>query len=248
MGLWEILKGEQPGLINTILHYQNKGQFGEYSTEFALTNNNLDGRFSVHRNVYIPYKNGTCEIDLLMFHERGIFVFESKNYSGWIFGSTEELYWTQTFQNGERFRFYNPIKQNNTHIKALSAFLNLPEDVFSSYIIFSERCTLMRIPYPTSSTVVLRRPDMLDYLRQDLSMRVICYSPSEIEVFSGAIQNCTNISEEEKFRHAEEARNVADGNTCPFCGQPLILRHGRYGDFIGCSAYPKCKFTRKRYY
>ena len=60
MGLWEILKGEQPGLINTILHYQNKGQFGEYSTEFALTNNNLDGRFSVHRNVYIPYKNGTC--------------------------------------------------------------------------------------------------------------------------------------------------------------------------------------------
>ena len=81
MGLWEILKGEQPGLINTILHYQNKGQFGEYSTEFALTNNNLDGRFSVHRNVYIPYKNGTCEIDLLMFHERGIFVFESKNYA-----------------------------------------------------------------------------------------------------------------------------------------------------------------------
>ena len=41
MGLWEMLKGEQPGIIRSILNYENLGQFGEYSTEFALTNQSL---------------------------------------------------------------------------------------------------------------------------------------------------------------------------------------------------------------
>lgn len=84
MGLLEILKGEQPGIIRTLLNYENAGQFGEYSTEFALTNHNLKGHFAVLKNVYVPMKGKTTEIDLLMIHEKGIFVFESKNYSGWI--------------------------------------------------------------------------------------------------------------------------------------------------------------------
>lgn len=31
---------------------------------------------------------------------------------------------------------------------------------------------------------------------------------------------------------------------CPNCGKPLVIRQGRYGDFIACSGYPKCKFTK----
>ena len=45
-----------------------------------------------------------------MIHEKGIFVFESKNYSGWIFGSADQLNWTQSLQNGEKHHFYNPIR------------------------------------------------------------------------------------------------------------------------------------------
>ena len=126
MGLLEILKGEQPGIINTILHYKNKGQFGEYATEFALSNYNIDGNFFIFQNLYVPYKNFSCEIDILMLHEKGIFVFESKNYSGWIFGTLNQQHWTQTFKSGQKFQFYNPIKQNNTHIKALSTLFQLP--------------------------------------------------------------------------------------------------------------------------
>jgi DNA topoisomerase-1 len=33
------------------------------------------------------------------------------------------------------------------------------------------------------------------------------------------------------------------GRDCPECGSPLIVRWGRYGKFIGCSAYPKCRYT-----
>ena len=33
------------------------------------------------------------------------------------------------------------------------------------------------------------------------------------------------------------------GRDCPQCGSPLLLRHGRFGKFIGCSNFPSCKFT-----
>jgi DNA topoisomerase-1 len=33
------------------------------------------------------------------------------------------------------------------------------------------------------------------------------------------------------------------GDLCPQCGEPLVIRQGRYGKFIGCSAYPKCRYT-----
>ena len=32
-------------------------------------------------------------------------------------------------------------------------------------------------------------------------------------------------------------------DTCPECGAIVVTRHGPYGSFIGCSAYPKCKWT-----
>ena len=101
MGLFEILKGEQPGFIKTLLNDENAGQFGEFSTEYALTNHNLPGDLVVLKNVYVPYQGRTSEIDLLMIHEKGIFVFESKNYSGWIFGCADQLNWTQSLQNGK---------------------------------------------------------------------------------------------------------------------------------------------------
>jgi DNA topoisomerase-1 len=30
---------------------------------------------------------------------------------------------------------------------------------------------------------------------------------------------------------------------CPLCGNPLVIRHGRFGKFIGCSTFPKCRHT-----
>ncbi len=33
------------------------------------------------------------------------------------------------------------------------------------------------------------------------------------------------------------------GEMCPECGEPLLIRRGRYGKFIGCSGFPKCRYT-----
>lgn len=239
MGLWRILKGEQPGIIKSLLNYENVGQFGEFSTEFALTNHNLDGDLVVLKNLYVPSRGRTTEIDLLMLHEKGIFVFESKNYGGWIFGSENQLNWTQSFQNGEKYKFYNPIRQNRTHIKALSDFLEKPTSDFMSYIVFSERCTLMKVPDDTDDVVIVRRQDMLKKLRHALKSAPFKYSHDEIQSMVIKLKPLTEKTTSEKQQHVDDVQTK-----CPFCGSDLVLRNGKYGQFWGCSAYPKCRFTR----
>jgi len=239
MGLFEILRGEQPGLITSLRNYENAGQFGEFSIEYALTNNNLPGEFVLFRNLYIPTQKKTCEIDLLMIHEKGIFVFESKNYSGWIFGSAEQLYWTQCLKNGERYKFYNPIKQNDTHIYALAPILDIPATEFMSCIVFSERCALKSVPEDTYDTMIVRRPNMLRKIREYFEYTPIKYTHTEIQTLTEKLVPFVDVDDDEIQQHIENIQTK-----CPFCGNPLVLRNGRYGQFWGCSAYPKCRFTR----
>ncbi len=240
MGLWEILKGEEPGIIRYYLNFENLGQYGEYATEFALTNNNIYGKFEVLKNVYVPYKEKTAEIDLIMIHEKGIYVFESKNYSGWIFGDENQLNWVQSLPNGEKSKFYNPIRQNQTHIKALSECLELPISAFKSYIIFSNRCTLKKVPKSTDSVIIVKREDMLNNIRADLKRLPVIYNDREIQHYKYRLIDHTNKSSEDKEKHIDNIKNK-----CPYCGSDLILRKGKHGEFYGCSAYPKCKFTKK---
>ena len=94
-------------------------------------------------NVYIPKNDGTTtEIDLLMINKTGIYVFESKNYSGWIFGDEKSKNWTQTLKGGKKNKFFNPILQNRAHINALKKLVkDVDSNNFYSYIVFSDRCT-----------------------------------------------------------------------------------------------------------
>lgn len=111
------------------------GRFGKYMTTYRnLRRYEKEGtRFLF--NLYIPKgENGTTEIDMLMLSAKGLFVFESKNYSGWIFGSERQPKWYQTLPHGRgrsrKEAFYNPIMQNHTHIRHLQELLgaDLPID------------------------------------------------------------------------------------------------------------------------
>lgn len=245
MGLLSILKGEQPGFFNSLLNYKNAGQFGEYMTEYALKNNNLKGEYIVLKNIYVPVGNQNTEIDLLMIHEKGIFVFESKNYSGFIYGKFDELNWVQKIKNRNKYVFYNPIKQNNTHIIALANYLRLPSSAFTSYIVFSERCKLKEVPKSTEQIVVLKRNKMLKTLRKTLKNRKIIYTKEQIKQFKIKLNPLTNVSEQTKQQHIKDIKKKYETNVCPFCGKKLIKRIGKYGQFIGCTGYPKCKYTRQ---
>lgn len=245
MGFWEVLKGEQPNFIQMLLHYENKGQFGEYTIEYALGHKNIDGRMAIFKNLYVPYKGKTTEVDLLMLHEKGIFVFESKNYSGWIFGDRDQLNWTQSLSNREKNHFYNPIRQNQTHIKALAAALDKSVADFTSYVVFSERCELKKVPTNTDEVVIVRRPEMLKHLRKALAERSVIYSLEEMERLTAILTTFTNKSETVKQEHVDEIHRQLNSDQCPFCGNKLVRRNGKYGAFWGCSTYPRCKYKRQ---
>ena len=138
----------------------DKGLTGEYLTYRKLLQ--LKGYKRFLFNCYIP-KAGEdkTEIDLVLLHESGIYVMESKNYSGWIYGTETQKYWTQTLPGNQKRSFYNPIKQNIGHIKWMQTDLRLPENLFYSYIVFSERCNLKKINRSSYTCHLLQRQDLL---------------------------------------------------------------------------------------
>lgn len=146
----------------------NKGNYGEFLTFNKLEN--LNGHNKLMTNLYIPKADGTTtEIDLIMISETGIYVFESKNYSGWIFGGEKQRYWTQTLPNKQKNKFFNPIWQNKGHITALKSVVGIYiENLYKSYIIFSERCTLKKINVTSRNTNVIKRDCLSQQINRDL--------------------------------------------------------------------------------
>jgi hypothetical protein len=79
----------------------------------------LPKEFNALHDVMLKTRKGFSQIDNIVVSPYGIFVIEAKNYDGWIFGDQDKKFWIQTFSNGRKNRFYNPIWQNNGHVKAL---------------------------------------------------------------------------------------------------------------------------------
>jgi len=184
-----------------------------------------------------------------MLHEEGVFVFESKNYSGWIFGGTEQRQWTQCLANKDKRKFYNPVMQNITHINALIECLKIQPGLCKSYIVFSERCTLKTVPEDTENYRILRRSDMLHKLELDVKARKNVLAKEQIDDMYEKLILLTQVTTEQKQNHVDRIRqqvdindNAVKNNVCPQCGGKLVERNGQYGKFMGCSNYPRCKY------
>jgi len=89
-------------------------------------------------DLYLPRPDGDglTQVDHAVVSPYGIFVIETKNYTGWIYGSEHQAKWTQTFRTGSKVSFQNPIWQNKLHLRALARLLNLPESKFRPVIFF----------------------------------------------------------------------------------------------------------------
>ena len=93
-------------------------------------------------NITLPLANGgSTQIDHVIVSKYGIFVIETKNYKGWIFGNEAQRQWTQVIM-GRKYKFQNPLRQNYLHIKTLSDLLDLEMNYFHSMIAFIGECEL----------------------------------------------------------------------------------------------------------
>jgi hypothetical protein len=180
--------------------FYNKGNYGEYLTFRILEKL---GEENILTNIYLPVKNNeTTEIDLLAVNEKGIFVFESKNYSGWIFGDEKSKMWTQTLQNKQKFKLYNPIWQNKAHISAINNYLNESySNSFYSFIIFSERCELKKVNYTPHALSVIKRNQLIYEYKRCLETMPRKLMQYDIQLIYNLLKERTLANDETKKKH-----------------------------------------------
>ena len=105
----------------------------------ALVANTLDKLHCLHvliNNVTLPTENGTTQIDHILITEGGVFIIETKHYTGWILGNPRDAKWTQVIYRVKN-RFQNPLFQNYGHVKTVQALFKLPESAFIGVVVFT---------------------------------------------------------------------------------------------------------------
>lgn len=222
-----------------------KGWFGELGVRLALKRLDKES-FEVLHNITLKTPDATTQIDHIVLGPNGIFVIETKNYKGWIFGSEHSAQWTQTIYRSKH-RFHNPVRQNFGHIKTLQAHLPGYTEPMVSIVNFTGNSELKKIDIKSERTHVVHTADLVRTIRayrEPLLSRslVLAYadhlSKANITDREAKKQHVTTIKDTQARKKAQTAAGI-----CPKCGEALIARNGKHGSFTGCSAYPKCRFT-----
>ncbi len=113
----------------------SKGETGERKMVQALSSLSDNEYIKLH-NITIPdNQGGTTQIDHIVISKYGLFVIETKNYSGWILGNESQRKWTQVHFK-QKNQFQNPLRQNYKHTATLNKYLNLPQESIFSIVAF----------------------------------------------------------------------------------------------------------------
>ena len=240
------------------LQAQELGREGEQEITVQLEWENFwHKKGAILQNVYVPMGlHSTTEIDRLFITRKGIFVIESKNYSGYIFGDAHHEQWTQTLYAGqyhreqvEKHHFYNPIWQNNTHMKYLKRILAHDCPLYS-IIVFSDRCRLVQVDPGDSGAIICHNSELRPIIERIWRTAPDVLNDQENLDNYEFLQEFVGASAEKKLDHVHEIHERLNSTeVCPRCGGKLVLRTARNGphpgsQFYGCSNYPKCKYTK----
>ena len=185
----------------------DKGKYGEYLTGEKLQR--LPGHHRTLFNLYLPRSDGTTtEVDLLFLHPSGIYVVESKNYGGFVFGSESDRRWTATLAGGRhKEHFFSPTRQNAGHISALLNLLpQINPNVLCSLIVFSERCELAKVPANTWSRIIVKRNYLEQALQPRLTTRLL--SDDQIDWLFSWLYPQTQVDETVKTAHIARVSNL----------------------------------------
>ncbi|MCK5122558.1 MAG: NERD domain-containing protein [Candidatus Pacebacteria bacterium] len=150
-----------------------KGLIGEKFVSRKLFNLDL-AHYKVLDDLLLP-SNGNLnmtQLDHVVVSNYGIFCIETKSYKGWIFGNANDKYWTQVIYKYKE-RFYNPLRQNYAHIKAIEEFVKskYPKAQILSFIIF-----------PNAGKLKISGTDSVGYAR-DIVRKIENY---KVQVFTDA--------------------------------------------------------------
>jgi len=221
----------------------SKGEQGERKVRSKLAKlvkSNKD--IYVFNDLTLETPDGTTQIDHIVLSRNGIFVIETKNLKGWIFGSEKRKQWTQTLYR-KKYRFQNPMHQNYKHVKAVQNLLGIRQNLIFSVVVFVGKSQFKTVtPYN-----VLTLRELLPYLR---SHDTVVMSDEDIEVFAQKLSNPVYSDATVQKEHLNNVYNNLQNPVCPKCGKQMVLRTAQKGksigsQFWGCSGFPSCKYTKR---
>lgn len=226
--------------FDKIIYPRFRGFMGEFWVKKELNKLPTDS-YKILNDIMIMYDNNTYQIDHIVISKYGIFVIEMKNYYGKIIGDEYKDNWIQKFKKS-KFNFKNPIHQNYGHILALSQTLNLDINVFYNIVCFSNQAKL--------------KINCENVVQLDNLTKLIKKYDKELNLDTDKIyldiNNLNILDKDLRKNHVKRIRKIIkeksekrNNNICPKCGSNLIEKNGKYGKFIGCSNYPKCKYIKK---
>lgn len=190
----------------------------------------------VFKDYMLSTDGKTTEIDHIVVNPRGVFVIETKDYGGKIYGKDTRSEWLQVIGKSKtKNKFYSPVKQNAAHVNRIKYILgNVP--VFSVVVFVGNNAGRVHSKYIVKTGKLGKR---LLKGKNVLSGEDIKHIGSKLEKHKSGIsvaKHVHNIKEDQK----KIAKNI-----CPRCGSRLVLRMGRQGEFYGCSSYPECRFVKR---
>lgn len=218
-----------------------KGMVGEGILNFIIHIALDKKKYQLLKNITLRTDNGTTQIDHIIVSQYGVFVIETKNYKGWIFGSERSKVWTQSIY-GKKNTFQNPLHQNYKHVKVLQKILNLDENqIFSIVVLVGE--STFKTDMPRSVVYPL---GLLKFIK---SYHTVLFTPREmwriIEAIEDAqlakgfktnrehVKNLKSKKDTSSPKVKKERFKTVDNLTCPRCGNDLIIRTAKRGENIG---------------
>lgn len=232
-------------LLGVIKSSWFKGIVGEFIIN-TLARAILDKeKYHLIKNVTLPTENGSTQIDHVIVSKYGLFVVETKNMKGWIFGSEHQKKWTQQIFK-YRKQFQNPLHQNYKHTKTLAKLLILEESKLHSLVVFIGSSTF-KTAMPANVT------QGFGYVKYIKSQTSEVLTKAETQTI---IESIENNRLERSFKtnrdHVNHVRQLVDEREkipcCPKCQAAMVLRESKKGKnignkFWGCIRYPQCRGT-----
>ena len=186
--------------------YFDKGNYGEFSLYRKLIP--VFGKNALLTNIYLDNKNTeTTEIDVLAISSQGIYVFEMKNYAGYIYGSQTDQYWTQAFSKRTKNKFYNPLRQNYAHTKAVQNYLGIDEKLIIPVIVFSNRSKLSKIKIDKNTNVFQYRNAIKFVKKHEKSKNARINLESKETYLVKLIEKC-NMTNDVKQKHIDSINQM----------------------------------------
>lgn len=215
-----------------------KGIIGERKVRKAL-GKTVENKQYVINNLVIDDDNMSRQIDHITITHSGIYVIETKNYSGRIYGSANQMEWTQVLQYGKvKQKFYNPLKQNNSHVYVISKLLPVYlKNSVKSLVVFTKA---------NIDNVNINNVTNIKGLKKIIKNNTFELSNEMMKEAYYIIMNSkSNKRNKAHVNDINKMINNIDKGICPRCGGKLTKRNGKFGVFFGCENYPKCEFIKK---